>query len=246
MANNIITKTFEAIEGFLSITCKPALEEIGLMMSDKVRVWRLNNVLKIIEKSKNKLEFRDNHIQFVANPKVALAIIENGSNEESDELQEMWAGLFVASLSENGSNDDVITYVNILKQISSSEAKLLKHICEVSKKGISDAGLPIVQTVSIYSDQISVITQVSDLTELESILNHFNSLRLSEKRDSTSSFAFRTTSDKRLVAWLTPTSLALSLYVKCQGFKGTVSDYWSMRKWTDIQKEQNESIKGSR
>ncbi len=219
--NTIVTKSFAAVEGFLAATCKPLLEELGNMMKDKVRIWRLNNILKVLEKSKGKFEFKNDNIQLSANPKVALAIIENAANEENDELQEMWAGLFNSSLSETGRSDDAIVYVSILKQLSVAEAKLLRYICENAKKGILDSHLPMAQTLSLYSDKISEITGINELVTLEAIVNHLNALRLSERRDSTSAFSFRGTNEK-LLAWLTPTSLALSLYIRCNGYKGTV------------------------
>lgn len=236
--STVVKKSFDAIEGFLSITCKPVLEELGNMMKDKVRVWRLNNILKVLEKSKGKFDFSNDNIQLTANPKVALAIIENASNEENDDLQEMWAGLFNSSLSETGKSDDAIIYVNILKQLTIAEAKLLMYICENAKKGILDSHLPMAQTVSLYSDKISEITGIKDLIELEVIVNHLNALRLSERRESVSAFSFRRTSDNKLLAWFTPTSLALSLYIRCQGFKGTVAEYWKLRYWSVIQEEQ--------
>ena len=236
--SGVANKAIGVVESFLSITCKPALAELGNMAGDKVRVWRLNNVIKILEKSKNKFEFRDNAIQLKANPKVALAIIENGANEESEELQEMWAGLFNSALSETGENDEVILYVNILKQLSIAEARLLRYMCENSKKGVQESGLATAQTVTLYSEQITEITGINDSTHLEAILNHLNSLRLNEKPQSLSNFSFRVTENKKLLAWLSPTSLALSLYVRCQGYKGSVADYWKLRSWVEIREEE--------
>lgn len=148
----------------------------------------------------------------------------------------MWAGLFNSSLSETGRSDDAIVYVSILKQLSVAEAKLLRYICENAKKGILDSHLPMAQTLSLYSDKISEITGINDLVTLEAIVNHLNALRLSERRDSTSAFSFRGTNEK-LLAWLTQTSLALSLYIRCNGYKGTVSEYWQLRYWSEIRKE---------
>ena len=56
--NTVVTKSFEVIEGFLKIVCVPALEELGLLLKDQLRHWRLNNVLRILTKAKGKLEFQ--------------------------------------------------------------------------------------------------------------------------------------------------------------------------------------------
>nr|WP_298659746.1 hypothetical protein [uncultured Flavobacterium sp.] len=95
--NTSVTKSFEGIEGFLKRVCAPALEEVGLLLKDQVRQWRLNNILQILQKAQGKVEFRDEQLQIKAHPRVALSIIENGSLSDNDEVQELWAGLFVSA-----------------------------------------------------------------------------------------------------------------------------------------------------
>ena len=46
-ANTTVEKSFQGIEGFLKSVCMPALDEIGLLLRDKVRLWRLKNILRI-------------------------------------------------------------------------------------------------------------------------------------------------------------------------------------------------------
>ncbi len=48
---NTLKETLKGLESFLAATCMPALEEMGLMLRDNVRVWRLKNIVKIVEKS---------------------------------------------------------------------------------------------------------------------------------------------------------------------------------------------------
>lgn len=100
--NTSVEKSFQGIEGFLKSVCMPALDEIGLLLKDKVRHWRLNNALRIIEKSKGKLDFQGKTLQINAHPRVVLSIIENGSVIDNDELQDLWAGLFASSCTETG------------------------------------------------------------------------------------------------------------------------------------------------
>jgi hypothetical protein len=229
-----LKKTFEGIEQFLSIVCRPALEEVGTMLKDHVRIWRLNNVIKILEKSKDKFEFKDGEIQLKANPKVALAVIENGCNEENEELQTMWAGLLNSSFSPSGNNDEAIIYVQILKQFSIPEVKIFKYMCEMSEKGLTDEGLPLGQTVSIFVDELLRISGLKEAADVEAILNHLSALKLSERKEMIPSIGFRRFKDS-LLAWLSPTTLALTLYVRCQGYGGAISDYWGLKPWREIQ-----------
>ena len=227
--NSIVKKSFEGIEAFLSATCKPALDELGLMLRDRVRVWRLNNALKIVEKAKGKFEFKDGELQLQANPKVALSIIENGSNEENEDLQDMWAGLFTTSFSEDGKDDENLIYISILKQLTLPEAKLLKYICENSKKNILENEIVAAQTISMYGDQINQITGIADYNKQEIILYHLNGLRLSDRRGMYGPSGFQSASfNNKPLAWLSPTNLALSFYLKCTGFNGTAKEYWNL------------------
>ncbi len=70
---------------------------MGLLLRDQIRHWRLNNIFKILNKAKGKIDFQDDQLQIKAHPRVALSIIENGSLIDNDEVQNLWAGLFISS-----------------------------------------------------------------------------------------------------------------------------------------------------
>ncbi|MEO6902899.1 MAG: hypothetical protein ABI315_07070 [Bacteroidia bacterium] len=52
-----VEKGFGAAEAVLSRICLPAAEELGLMFRDKVRYWRLNNIINVINKLEGKFRF---------------------------------------------------------------------------------------------------------------------------------------------------------------------------------------------
>ena len=106
-----ITKSFEGVEGFLKLVCAPALEEVGLLIRDQVRSWRLNNIFSILNKAQGKMEFFDDKLQIKAHPRVALSIIENGSLNDNPEIQELWAGLFASSCTKDGQDDENLIFV---------------------------------------------------------------------------------------------------------------------------------------
>ena len=41
----------DGVSSFLNAVCKPGLEELGFIMKDEVRQWRLLNILRILEKA---------------------------------------------------------------------------------------------------------------------------------------------------------------------------------------------------
>ena len=224
-----LNKSVEGVYKVFSIVCKPVLEELGQMAKDKVRVWRLNNIHNILEKANSKFEYKDGEIDLKINPKVALAIIENGANEDNEDLQEMWAGLLASSPSKDGLNDENIIYVNVLKQISSIEVKILKYVCEHSRKFEPVPGI-LGAYIEISEETLIALTGISDFNQLESIFNHLYSLLLFKSMSGIfadfnySNFHFKNNS-KALTIGLNPTALAFNLYFRCIGFKGSIQDY---------------------
>ncbi len=228
-----VKEAFKGVEAFLSMTCKPALEEVGLMLKDKVRIWRLHNVIKIMEKAHGKLEYDGNNINISVNPKVALAIVENSSNEDNDELQEMWAGLFVSSLSSGEPNDENLIYVNILKQLTVVEAKFIRYISENTNLRENEAR-HYFTPCGILLKECNKILGISDRYLTENILLHLISLNLIKNQTNSTSDVFaagpkvpQTTDENALYIRFYVTNLGMQLYLKCIGYKGTIRDYFS-------------------
>jgi hypothetical protein len=205
---------------FLKIVCVPALEEFGLLIKDKIRNWRLNNIASILEKAKDKLDFQEGQLQIKAHPKVALGIIENGSLIDNPEIQDMWAGLFASSCTVTGQEDGNIIFVDLLKQLTCCEAKIIKYACENSTKFIHLNGLITAEKLSIELQTLKDITNINEHHKLDRELDHLVSLRL------LSMFSGFSVSDTKLNAEITPAPLCLNLYVKCQDFNGDPRYFW--------------------
>lgn len=222
--NTAVAKTFQGVEGFLKSVCMPALGEVGLMLKDQVRHWRLNNILKILEKAKGKIEFTNETLQVKAHPRVALSIIENGSVIDNDEVQDLWAGLFSSSCSLDGQDDENLIFVDILKQLTTAEAKIIKHACENSRKIVYENGLILSDNIEAHCDKLIELTGIKDIHRLDRELDHLRSLDL-----------FQTTflggggfyAGDKLVANIRPSALSLHLYMRTQGFTGSPLHFWS-------------------
>lgn len=235
-----VEKTFHGVEGFLKSVCLPALDEVGLMFKDQVRYWRLNNVLRILEKAKGKLHFDNEQLQIQAHPRVALAIIENGSLNDNDEVQELWAGLFASSCTESGQDDQNLIFVDLLKQLTVAEAKILKFSCEKTRKIIHENGLVVGDQVEVNCNELVALTGVVDVHRLDRELDHLRSLDLIGLGLGTGGF----TAGQDLIADVSPTALALNLYIRTQGFTQSTADFWKTELITTKQIEEEEAAKG--
>ena len=227
--NSLIPETSKAIEviteqsvkgvgEFLKIVCVPALEEFGLMVGDKFRLWRLKNIVKILEKSKGKLNFQNEKIQL--NPRIALGIIDNGSVVDDEVLQEMWANLFVSSCKKEGQGDGNLIFVDLLKQLTAAEARILNHSCCSCEKMLGVDGLIISKNRFLIDfKSLTKISGINEFYRLDRELDHLITLGLIDDDAGFDGY-------KDLDADITPTALALNLYVKCQGHNEDPRFYW--------------------
>lgn len=44
--------SFKALEGFLTVICKPLVEELGLLCQDRISAYRLRNIISVLKKHK--------------------------------------------------------------------------------------------------------------------------------------------------------------------------------------------------
>ncbi len=97
-------------------------EEVGLLMADKIKVYRLKNWVNVVKKTE-KILSEANLAPNAVPPRIFLPILEASTLENDETLQDLWAGL-LASASEDS---DLLSpsFIETLKQLTPSEAKAL-------------------------------------------------------------------------------------------------------------------------
>lgn len=114
---------FRPVADLIQKIAGPAAEEFGLTLKDHVRLVRLKRQVRLWQRAKEFLE------QAGIDPKrVPLKllgpIIESGSLEEDDLLQDKWAALLANAAA--GHEDEIHpSFVQVLKQVSALEAHFL-------------------------------------------------------------------------------------------------------------------------
>lgn len=111
-------------EALLSRVCLPAAEEFGLLLRDKVGEWRRQNTIATLGKAQAPLEraaAEDRH----APPRLIIESLKHASWAETDDVQEMWAGLIASSCTEGGTDDSNWIFINLLGQLTAMQAGLL-------------------------------------------------------------------------------------------------------------------------
>lgn len=106
-----------------------AAEEIGAMLADEIRLHRWSRQLKILERANSILAKKG----ITAKPihlKVLVPLLDSASLEEEAKLEEMWAKLLASASENNQERSFYFICTEILKNISSNEAKLLEWMYE--------------------------------------------------------------------------------------------------------------------
>ncbi len=222
-----IKAAIKGVSSFLELVFKPGLEELGYMMKDEVRLWRLNNILRVLEKAKGKMYFDGRVLNLTANARVGLSIIEGCSEVDNEELQDLWAGLFVSSCTPDGRDDSNMNFVDLLRRMSSVEARIIDYACKNSTKFLYPNKLIMSDGLTISFDTLVEITGTKDLYRLDSELDHMRSIELIVSGDSFEGGGGGfTASDTTLEANITPSSLALNLYYRTHSIGKSPIEFW--------------------
>lgn len=204
----------DGLSAFLSRICLPAAEEFGLLLKDKVSSWRAKNAIAIVDKAQAKLNLKTNDKRH-AHPRLVSAIIENGSWSDCDEIQDMWAGLLASSCTEIEDDESNLIFINLLAQITSSQAKLLNAFSEKAKINVSDGGWLGSELTPFSLHEVREIAAITDVHRLDRELDHMNALDLING-------GFDPHGDNALIALR---SLGIQMYVRCHGYVGSPIEY---------------------
>ena len=125
---------------FAATLVGPALEQLGMILGDQVKYYRVRNLLRLSKNLYEVLDERGININDVKSIplSVGLPLLEKASYQDDTTLQRHWANLLASSMAGEGDEDDGfsldITYIEILHQFSRLDCELLEY---VSENGVS-------------------------------------------------------------------------------------------------------------
>ena len=97
------------------------------LLADRLQFYRWERAELLFKKTQEKLHQRGIKELRTVPPKILLPLIENATLEEDDELHTLWANLLVTALTPQKEEVHAL-YINILRQLSGSQAKLLSEL----------------------------------------------------------------------------------------------------------------------
>ena len=121
-------KTVDGLGAFFGAICMPAAKEFGLLLKDKIAVYRQNNLTKISQKAQKNIEHQKVNLSGQANPVLIREVLEEASWCEDDKIQSMWAGLLSIAAGNTAVSDDSLVYTDTLKRLTPFQARLINEI----------------------------------------------------------------------------------------------------------------------
>ena len=216
--NSVTTGSVEGAAALLSRICLPAAEEFGLLLRDRVRHWRALNIASLTKSAEDKIAQLGLPSDFHAHPRITARILEEGSWSDDSEVQAMWGGLLASSCTSDGQDDSNLMFIHILAQLSRIQARVINFACNSAKKETSKNGLLNCQPLRVSLQELQEMTLEYDIHRLDRELDHLRALELID-----GGFPYPSESTD---AEITPTSLALHMYARCQGFVGSPVEYF--------------------
>lgn len=130
----------------------PAAKEIGKMLQDEVKPYRAARQLQLAEKTVRLIQDAEMTTRVVS-PKILIPIFENGGLEDDEHLHDMWAAL-LANAADSSSPEIPAAFPEILRQISSKEARFLDFLYrtvlgEAKQAQPKDIGLETIVTTPL-------------------------------------------------------------------------------------------------
>jgi hypothetical protein len=225
-AVNTLTKAMcDGASAVLSRVCLPAAQEFGLTLGEAVHNWRTTRRVRLLLKTKQLLDQHPESEGWHASPRVVAQIIEQGSWSDSDDLQEMWAGLLASACTADGKDESNLMFVGFLSQLTGSQAKALAYGAERATKEFTVNGLVLPRggPVFVNESQLMELTGVNDLNRLDRELDHLHALGL-----LTAGMVIDApfiVMDEKAIADLRPTPLGFEMYVRCRGWRNSAASY---------------------
>lgn len=229
----------------LSRLCLPAAEELGLALRDRISVWRARNAVQMLDRANAICNSSEPNPTDRLNPRLTLLAIEEASWIDDDQVQAFWAGLLASSTSPGGRSDENLLFMSLLKQLSSFQVRVLRVAVERSRKRVTAQGLVYSEPMlDVPLDSFADLFGIGDLHRIDRELDHLHDLGL--------------IGNTRLfphvpggieigtgMANLSPTPLAIHLYIRGQGSRLSPVEYWDLRGEEDEEPDQGRTGRDS-
>jgi hypothetical protein len=206
----------------LLAVCKPAAEELGQFLAECVRAYRHKNAVDVLALAVDIVRKENGDKPVSAPPALVYRVLEESSWEDNDEIKALWAGLLASACSEDGKDDGNKIFMRMLRGLTGVQARILFMACREVDKFVSPTGLPWCGNIEASLAAVEEIAGITDIQQLDRDLDDLRHLGLLDPMSG----GFIPEDAPQVRANLSPSLIALNLYVRCQGSRKSVGVYF--------------------
>jgi len=196
---------------FLYRLCEAGAEEVILLLDGQLDSHRTTNLFRIVLGAEEILALYRDAARMHAHPKVVASILRHGTWARDELTLQWWTGLFVSSCSVDTPDDSNQLLVDLLVQVTPTQARILVQAFERFREPELEAQDSTPGCVVLDANEMIQLTGVHDLTRNATDLAYLFHLGLIKR-------VFDFTSYREIDCFdITPTSLGLELYKHCHG-----------------------------
>jgi hypothetical protein len=162
-----------------------------------------------------------------AHPRIVHTIVEEGSWNDDEEIQRLWGGLLASSCTKTGDDDSNLIFAKLLKNLTRMQARILKYACENSGKRTL-AGLIFPHHLIIPFQTLCQVAEEKNLDRFDREMDDLRMIGLLNLRGGITATPGQNAADDSEVD-VTPTPLALHMYVRCAGSRLSPIDFFKVQ-----------------
>jgi hypothetical protein len=206
---------------FVDRICFSISEEVRTLFAKRLSTVRVGNAVEIALKAESMLESRPDAGKKRAHPQVVTRILEDGSWAEEDPIQQLWAGLLVASCTDEGEDDSNLGLITLLSELATDHVRIFAAACARATVVESEDGSLSAQPVFCTMEELMKITGMQhQFYRIEVDIGHLTVFGLLKHRVKGSTYISTSQAE------VTPTPLGLELYARCHGHRGALRDFY--------------------
>jgi hypothetical protein len=126
ITSTAIEKGFDLAKDFLDKLIIPTVEETGLLLRDKITMWRFNNQIKMLITAKQNCEKNGINLKTVS-IKILCPLLDYSGLEEDQTLQDKWANL-LTNMVDSTQNIENHVFPYLLSQVSVDEFLMVEAV----------------------------------------------------------------------------------------------------------------------
>jgi hypothetical protein len=146
---------------FFAKVLKEPINEMSGMITDKLRFIRWKRMVQVADEVNKILEEKKITETRAVPPKIGLPILEEASLEDEPNLQYLWNHLLANAMNPNFNDELRYGFIEMIKEITGIEAKLLNEFYEVLRRKGKLRPLSDVFQYSLTKEQIMQVLRIS-------------------------------------------------------------------------------------